>query len=181
MAKKKMLLHACCAPCAGYVVEKLLKDFDLTVYYYNPNIYPQEEYIRRRDELKDYSLRLGIPFLEEQYDNSSWHANVQGLQHEPEKGRRCDECFKIRLKKAASYAAAQGYDCFTTTLTISPHKRSPNIIASGREQGQEHGIDFLEEDFKKREGYKFSTEISKREGFYRQTYCGCYYSMKVND
>ena len=181
MAKKKMLLHACCAPCAGYVIEKLLPDFDLKIYYYNPNIYPQEEYDRRRDELKNYSLRLGIPFFEEPYDNSSWRAGIQGLEQEPEKGRRCDECFNIRLKKAALYAATQGYDYFTTTLTISPHKKSPNIIAIGGKQGQKHGISFLEEDFKKKEGYKFSIEISKREGFYRQTYCGCIYSMKVND
>lgn len=178
MIKKRILLHACCAPCAGYVIQKLLPGYDLTVYYYNPNIYPYEEYYRRRDELQNYCIRLGITFIEEEYDQKRWHENIQGLEHEPERGRRCDRCFNMRLEKAASYAAALGYDFFTTTLTVSPHKKSSTIIAIGSDIGRKHDIGFLAEDFKKKEGYKLANEISKREGFYRQAYCGCLYSKK---
>ncbi|KUO66335.1 MAG: hypothetical protein APF84_18075 [Gracilibacter sp. BRH_c7a] len=177
MVKDKLLLHACCAPCAGYVIEKLRQDYDLAIYYYNPNIYPKEEYYRRRNELINYCSKLNLPFFEEPYNYLEWENSIKGLEQEPERGRRCNQCFRLRLERAANYAESNGYDCLTTTLTISPHKISSNIIAIGKEASSKYNIKFLSEDFKKRDGYQLSTSISKRENFFRQTYCGCHYSM----
>lgn len=177
MVKKKLLLHACCAPCAGYVIEKLLSDYDLGIYYYNPNIYPEEEYIRRRNELVTYCAKLQLPFIEERYDYLGWENSIEGLEHEPERGKRCNQCFRLRLEKAALYASSNNYNCLTTTLTISPHKISSKIIDIGKEVSSKYNINFLEEDFKKKNGYQLSSEIASKENFFRQTYCGCYYSI----
>lgn len=177
MAKDKLLLHACCAPCAGYVIEKLARDYNLGIYYYNPNIYPEEEYFRRRNELEKYCAKLQLLFIEEPYDYREWEQSILGLEHEPEKGRRCDQCFKLRLEKAALYAASNDYGHLTTTLTISPHKTSSKIIEIGKEISSKHNIYFLSEDFKKNHGYQISSDIAKRENFFRQAYCGCYYSI----
>ena len=177
MIKDKLLLHACCAPCAGYVIEKLAKDYNLRIYYYNPNIYPKEEYLRRRNELENYCSKLQLSFIEEPYDYVEWENYIKGLEHEPERGRRCNQCFRLRLEKAALYAASNGYGYLTTTLTISPLKISSKIIEIGKEVSSNHRINFLTDDFKKKNGYILSTEIAKRENFFRQTYCGCYYSI----
>lgn len=173
----KLLLHACCAPCASYVIEKLAKVYDLGIYYYNPNIYPEEEYLRRRNELQTYCAKLQLPFIEEPYDYPGWEKSVKGLEHEPERGERCNQCFRIRLEKAAWFAAFNGYDYLTTTLTISPHKNSSKIIEIGKDVSSKHNISFYTEDFKKKHGYQLATEIARRENFFRQTYCGCYYSI----
>lgn len=177
MDKEKLLLHACCAPCAGYVIDKLTKDYQLAVYYYNPNIFPDTEYFRRRDELKNYCTKLQIPFIEETYSYQDWLKSINGFEEEPEKGKRCNICFRLRLAKTALYALSNNYKCFSTTLTVSPHKKSSTIIHTAKELGVEHKAFFLAEDFKKKNGYQISTEIAKREDFFRQTYCGCYYSM----
>ncbi len=173
----KLLLHSCCAPCAGYVIEKLASDYDLGIYYYNPNIYPKEEYLRRRNELEKYCSKLQVPFIEELYDYKEWENYIKGLEHEPERGRRCNQCFRLRLEKAALYASSNGYGYLTTTLSVSPLKVSSTIIEIGNEISFKYRINFLTDDFKKKNGYKRSTEIAKKENFYRQTYCGCYYSI----
>lgn len=176
MVKDKLVLHACCAPCAGHVIERLEQDYNLIIYFFNPNIYPEEEYLRRRDELKNYCLKFSIPFIEGSYRYQEWDDHIKGLEQEPEKGRRCDQCFRFRLEETALYAVSQNYQCFTTTLTISPHKLSTRILEIGKEIAARHQVHFLPENFKKKQGYQLTTEIAKREGFYRQTYCGCYYS-----
>ena len=177
MTKKDILVHACCAPCAGYVLEKLAATYNPVVYYFNPNIYPLTEYIRRRDELALYCQKHHIPFHEESGFHHAWQMAIQGLEHEPEKGLRCLACFRFRLNQSAQYAAANHYASFTTTLTISPHKVSQDILAIGQAVSEKYGVHFLSEDFKKKDGYRLATAIAKREQFYRQKYCGCAYSI----
>lgn len=176
MSKENILLHACCAPCAGYVINKLSMDFNPVIYYFNPNIYPLEEYARRRDELKSYCQRLGITFIEEEYNYRNWSEKIKGLEQEPEKGLRCTECFRFRLEKTADYAVQNNFPYFTTTLTVSPHKNSTVILETGRQAASGKNVVFLAENFKKQDGFKKAMEIAKKECFYRQTYCGCYYS-----
>jgi predicted adenine nucleotide alpha hydrolase (AANH) superfamily ATPase len=178
MAKEQILLHACCATCAGYVLEKLAPDYTPLLYYFNPNIFPPEEYNLRRDELKSYADKKKIEFIEENYDPDSWLQVVKGLEHEPEKGRRCDLCFYYRLQQTASFAQKNDIRHFTTTLTISPHKKSKTILDIGREIADQQGLTFLAEDFKKKDGFLKTMAMAKKEGFYRQNYCGCVFSRK---
>lgn len=178
MPKQEILVHACCATCAGYVLQKVDLDYTPILFFYNPNIYPSEEYIRRRDELKNYAQMQRISFIEEDYEPSEWFNQTKGLENEPEKGVRCNTCFYLRLEKAALYALKNHIGLFTTTLTISPHKNSKTILAIGNDIAQDRDITFLAEDFKKKDGYKNTIEIAKRENFYRQKYCGCLYSQR---
>jgi len=178
MSKEAILIHACCATCAGYVLEKLEQDYSPVLYYFNPNIYPQEEYTLRKNELQNYALQKNIPFVEEDYLPQEWSNYIQGLENEPEKGRRCDRCFALRLEKTASYALQNNFRYFTTTLTISPYKRSPTILQIGKTIALENNLNFLAEDFKKNDGFKKTMEIAKRENFYRQNYCGCIFSQR---
>jgi predicted adenine nucleotide alpha hydrolase (AANH) superfamily ATPase len=180
MPKKEILVHACCATCAGYVLEKLETDFIPVIYYYNPNIYPFEEYVLRKNELERYAAQKNIRFLEEKYNPQDWQDRIRGLEKEPEKGLRCTKCFAMRLSKSASVAAEHQIKLFTTTLTISPHKDSKTILAIGREAAQKYSRDFLDVDFKKQNGFQKTMAIAKRENFYRQNYCGCLYSQKRN-
>lgn len=181
MDKKKILLHACCAPCLTYSAQKLCTDgYKPVVYFYNPNIQPFEEYNKRRDEIQrfceqnDYEL-----FIEESADEESfWLEEVKGMENEPEGGQRCAACFEFRLKKTAQYAKEQGFDLFTTTLTISPHKNSKVIFDIGEKIAKEHGIDFLCENFKKNDGFKKSLDLSKQYNLFRQNYCGCAFSIR---
>lgn len=175
---KKLLLHVCCAPCASYVIKLLQADYDITAYFYNPNIYPDEEYDRRFLEVKRYLVKIKLPFISEAYDQENWFNLVKGHENDPEKGDRCTICYKMRLEKTVQYAKENGFDLFATDLSISPHKDAKRINKIGKELEEKHGIKFLKADFKKQEGFKKSLIISKEEGFYRQDYCGCIYSLK---
>ncbi len=177
----KFLLHACCAPCGAFVFEELKKQFEVSCYFYNPNIWPSSEYEKRRNECKRYCERNKIPFVEERYEPEIWDNKVKGLESEPEGGKRCEKCFELRLTKTTEYAKNNNFDFFATTLTISPHKDSNTINKIGREVGEKLDIAFFEADWKKNDGYKKSCEISKKKGFYRQNYCGCRYSLSKNN
>lgn len=177
--KPSLLLHSCCAPCSSYVLQYLAPYFDITVLYYNPNIYPQDEYLKRKAE----QLRLieelgGIKFADSDYESEKFYCAANGLENEREGGRRCGECFKLRLKKTAEEAERGGFSYFGTTLTVSPHKNAEAINAIGEKLEKEFAPAFLYSDFKKKDGYKQSVKLSEKYGLYRQNYCGCEYSLK---
>lgn len=176
----KLLLHACCAPCSSYCLEYLSDFFDITVYYYNPNIDNKEEYKKRVAEEKrligELKVKRPINFIEGDYEPERYHALVKGLEKEPEGGERCKLCFKLRLFEAARVAKSLGFDYFTTTLTISPLKDANLLCDIGEKIASEVGISYLPSDFKKKEGYKRSVELSKQYELYRQNYCGCSFS-----
>jgi len=170
--RPRLLLHACCAPCASWPLEALSDRLDITVYYYNPNIMPREEYEKRLDQfekLQCYPFR----FVAEEWDNETYLAAVRGREGDREGGARCSVCFRLRLERAARRAKAEGFDFFATTLTVSPHKNAEIINAIGAELGETWGINWLYSDFKKREGYKRSIQICRERDIYRQDYCGC--------
>ncbi|MDD5040246.1 MAG: epoxyqueuosine reductase QueH [Patescibacteria group bacterium] len=177
-SKQKLLIHICCATCAAYVLEQLRERFDVTAYYYNPNIYPESEYNIRRDEAHEYCKRNGFSWVEEAPDQTKWHQTVKGHEHDPERGNRCTICYRIRLEKTANYAQQHGFQCFGTDLTISPHKDAKRLNAIGKELEAEYSIKYLEADFKKADGFKKAIELSRKECFYRQHYCGCIYSFR---
>lgn len=170
---KKLLLHVCCAPCATAVIEDLKYEYDITMYYYNPNIMPFAEYNKRLDEVKKLSARVGIKLIEGDHDIFLWSELTQGLEKEPEGGKRCDVCFRMRLKETFYKMRNKGFDMFATTLSISHHKNSQIINLIGESISKEH---FLSKDFSKL--YNRSIELSKQHQFYRQNYCGCVYSMR---
>jgi len=174
---KKLLLHTCCAPCSAYVL-KLLETYSVSVFYYNPNIDTPEEYERRKSECQKYCKKNSVPFFEIPYEPKEWSLYIEGLESEPEGGKRCNKCFELRLTKTAEYARENSFDLFATTLSISPHKNSTLINLIGKKIAKEKEIEFLESDWKKEDGYKKSCEISREEGFYRQNYCGCQFSRK---
>lgn len=178
MSKEKILVHSCCATCAGYVLEKLTLEYLPIIYFFNPNIYPLNEYVHRRDELKTYATKKNISFIEADYQPEEWSNYIKGFENEPEKGLRCNKCFYLRMDKAASYALAHNINTFTTTLTISPHKNSKVILEIGTEIAKNKNLHFLAIDFKKQNGFFETMKIAKRENFYRQNYCGCLYSIK---
>ena len=180
-ARPKLLLHACCAPCSSATLERLSAHFDLTILYYNPNIYPPEEYHRREAELERFVEQAGYhyPVVELPYDPQEFYAAVKGLENEPEKGVRCTVCYRLRMRRAAQYAAEHGFDWFTTTLSISPHKDAKRINAIGQELEQEFGVRHLPSDFKKQNGYLRSLQLSEEYGLYRQDYCGCEFSARA--
>lgn len=186
MAKKKILLQSCCAPCSTAVIERLAEEFDITILYYNPNIYPEAEYIKRKNEelkyieiLHETKPEINIDFLDCDYDNITFYNAVKGLENEREGGARCAVCFKVRLEKTAVLAKENGYDVFGTTLTVSPHKNAELINAIGKSLEKEHNIMFLESNFKKQNGYKRSVELAKENNLYRQNYCGCEFALRV--
>ena len=189
--RKKLLLHACCAPCSSYVIEYLSRFFDITIYYYNPNIHPEAEYTRRLQELRDFLPRFpegkGVKLIEDTYDTEDYFSatnvrNETALQTEHEMGERCRRCYEFRMKKAWNYAKANGFDYFTTTLSISPHKDSAKINKIGEELQKENAnVTYLFSDFKKKGGFKRSLEISSEYGLYRQDYCGCVFSMRKDN
>lgn len=174
----KLLLHSCCGPCSTAVLTFLAPYFDITVLYYNPNIEPLEEYEKRKKEqirfIKEFN-KDNIRFLDCDYDNLAFENAIRGLEHEKEGGARCPVCFKLRLEKTAQIAANKGFDYFGTTLTVSPYKNSKQINAIGEYLEKEYNIKFLYSDFKKKDGYKKSIELSKKYELYRQDYCGCSY------
>lgn len=178
--KPKMLLHVCCAPCSSYVLSVLIKYFDIDIIYYNPNITDEAEYYKRLDELKKFlkiDLYNGlINIVDCNYNNKEFFTLVKGLEKEKEGGKRCFECYKLRLEYTAKIAKKLGYDYFTTSLSISPYKNSNWLNEIGMELENKYGIKYLVADFKKKNGYKTSIELSKKYNLYRQDYCGCIYS-----
>jgi predicted adenine nucleotide alpha hydrolase (AANH) superfamily ATPase len=174
---KKLLIHVCCAPDATVVIERLSPEYDLTIFFYNPNIHPEKEYHLRSREMENLLHLLHIPFIPAEYDSSTWFELVNGLEHLPEGGERCTRCFKMRLEKTAKIAAESKFDLFTTVLSVSPHKDANLINEIGKEVGQKWGVPFMEANFKKKDGFKRSLELSKHYGLYRQDYCGCIFSQ----
>ena len=177
-----LLLHSCCAPCSSYVLEYLSQYFRITVFYYNPNIYPEQEYrmrVREQQEfIRRFPAKYPISFVEGAYDTERFYAMAKGLELLPEGGERCFRCYALRLREAGELASAQKFDYFTTTLSISPLKNAEKLNEIGTQIGEELGVAYLQSDFKKKNGYKRSTELSKEYGMYRQDYCGCVYSYR---
>ena len=181
----KLLLHSCCGPCSTFCIESLAKYFEVTVFYYNPNIFPEEEYHMRVNEQKrfieEFPTVNPVHFVEWKYDTENFYNMAKGLEKEKEGGKRCFKCYEMRLNESAKYAADNGFDFVTTTLSISPLKNSSKLNEIGERVSKEYGVSYLFSDFKKKDGYKKSTEISKEYGMYRQYYCGCVYSKKQRD
>ena len=176
--RPKVLLHSCCAPCSSHVVTLLKEYFDVTVLYYNPNIYPLEEYLKRKNEQIKLLEILNIPIMDIDYDHNEFKENVKGLEDEKEGGARCNKCFALRLEKTAILAQLNQVEYFCTTLTVSPYKNSQIINKIGAILEQKYNVKYLYSDFKKKEGYKKSIELSKKYDLYRQHYCGCEYSVE---
>lgn len=176
-----LLLHSCCAPCSSYCLEYLTNYFHVTIYYYNPNISYKEEYDRRVQEqirlIKTMPVKYPISFLEGTYEPEAFYQIARGLEDQPEGGERCFACYELRLLEAAKCAKENGFDYFTTTLSISPHKNAAKLNEIGEKTGAVYGVSYLNSDFKKKNGYKRSIELSKEYDLYRQDYCGCVYSM----
>ena len=176
----RLLLHSCCAPCSSYVIEYLSQYFEITVFYYNPNISMEEEYKKRVAEqqrfIKEFPAKHKVSFIEGDYDTSVFYNTVKGYEKCKEGGERCFLCYELRLRETARRAVAVEFDYFTTTLTISPLKKSVKLNEIGYNLGMEYGVGYLLSDFKKKEGYKRSIELSKEYDLYRQNYCGCVYS-----
>ena len=176
----KLLLHSCCAPCSSYVLEYLSSYFEITVFYYNPNIYPEKEYnVREKEQQKfisDCSFKNSVYFAAGNYDNNRFYDLARDKGDEAEGGERCFLCYELRLRESACYAKAHGFDYFTTTLSISPYKNADKLNQIGRQLEEEYGVKYLFSDFKKKNGYKRSIELSNQYNLYRQDYCGCVYS-----
>ncbi|MBE5786118.1 MAG: epoxyqueuosine reductase QueH [Clostridiales bacterium] len=177
--RPRLLLHSCCGPCSSAVIERLAAHFDLTIYFYNPNIEPEEEYAHRLSEqIRLLSLLpAGASLLPCPYDHEAFQAFAERMADAPEGGERCLSCFALRLDETARAAKSHGFEYFTTTLSVSPHKNAENLNRIGRAAGEKHGVKYLMADFKKKNGYLRSLELSKEYDLYRQDYCGCLYSI----
>lgn len=181
----KLLLHSCCGPCSTAVIERLMNEYEITVFFYNPNITDMEEYVRRReaqliviDRFNGMNeCRNKIGFMEGRYEPDVFYEKVSGLEKEPEGGKRCSVCFSARLEETALTARMNCFDTFTTTLTVSPHKDYDTISRIGNMLAVKYGIGYLDGNFKKKDGFKRSIELSKQFGIYRQNYCGCEFSV----
>ncbi len=178
----KLLLHSCCAPCSSYCLEYLSKYFSITVLYYNPNIYPEEEFYKRANEQKrlieELPAKNPVSLVVDEYDPQEFFSAVKGLEHIKEGGERCFACYRLRLERAAKYASEYNFDYFCTTLSISPLKNAQKINETGEELSEIYPVKFLPSDFKKKGGYQRSIELSKEYGLYRQDYCGCVFSQE---
>jgi len=176
--KPKMLMHVCCATCALHPCVLLKEDYDLTLYYFNPNIHPRQEYKKRLDGVRFISARYNIPLMVGKYQKNRWLKATEGLEGAPEGGERCITCFKLRLFDTARQAKKLGFDKFCTTLSVSPHKDAGAINQIGRDAARYFKTGFLEKDFKKKDGFKKTILMSKQLNLYRQDYCGCIYSKR---
>jgi predicted adenine nucleotide alpha hydrolase (AANH) superfamily ATPase len=178
----RVLLHSCCAVCSSRALERLSGKFSVTVLYYNPNIYPREEYEKRKSEqlrlIREAAYPRAVDCLAPDYDHGEFLSISAGLESLPEGSERCERCFELRLRKAARTAAEGGYDFFATTLTVSPHKNAATINGVGEALARESGVGWLCADFKKRDGYLRATRLAELYGLYRQNYCGCEFSVK---
>lgn len=182
--KKSLLLHACCAPCSSAVLERIADYFDITILYYNPNITDEKEYQKRLHEIKTFIKKLhkdDIKILDGRYEPEEFFKIAKGLEREKERGKRCYKCYELRLRETAKVAEQLNFDYFTTTLSISPHKNSKWINEIGENLNLEYRPTYLYTDFKKKNGYKRSIELSKEFGLYRQDYCGCIYSKQERE
>lgn len=180
--KPSILLHACCAPCSTAVIEKLKDYFEITLFYHNPNISPEKEFLFRLEELRGLPSAMGLEGIEivaPEYDSGEFEAIAVGMEDVPEGGARCEKCYRLRLEKTAQYAKENGFDYFTTTLSVSPYKNATWLNEIGLELGEKYGVKYLCSDFKKKNGYKRSVELSAQFGLYRQDYCGCEYSKRM--
>ena len=177
---KKLLLHSCCAPCAGEIMEAVAESgIQTTIYFYNPNIHPEEEYLIRKDENVRFAEKLGFNFVDADYDKDNWFDRVRGLEDEPERGQRCTVCFDMRFEKSALYAHENNYEVFATTLGISRWKDLSQINTSGIKAANRYNdVQFWDFNWRKQGGSSRMLEISKREKFYKQEYCGCVYSLR---
>jgi predicted adenine nucleotide alpha hydrolase (AANH) superfamily ATPase len=178
MNKPKMLVHICCAPDALYVMDLLRQDYDVSGFFYNPNIHPREEYDLRREETEKVARALGFDLVDAPYEDTRWHELTGKFKDEPEKGRRCDICYALRLARTAQKASELDFDVFTTVMSLSPWKKAEVMNKIGKMFGCRYKIGFLEANFKKKDGFKKSVELSKQFRLHRQDYCGCVYSMK---
>lgn len=180
--RKKLLLHSCCGPCSSYVISYLTKYFDITVFYYNPNIYPYEEYLKRKEEqirlINEIDTENSLDIIDCDYDNDLYEKLIKGLEQEPERGKRCNVCYLMRLDKTAAIAKENGYDFFCTTLSVSPYKNANLINEYGSSLEDKYRVRWLYSDFKKKDGYKQSILLSQKYNLYRQNYCGCVYSKR---
>ena len=180
--RKSLLLHSCCGPCSSSVIERLKNYFDITVLYYNPNIAPEEEYLKRKNEQIKLIGMLDTPnkldFIDCDYDNDKYNELVKGYELCPEKGERCTICFNLRIEKTAKITKDNNYDYFCTTLSVSPYKNAELINKIGEDMENKYTVKWLHSDFKKDNGYKHSIELSHKYGLYRQDYCGCVYSKR---
>jgi predicted adenine nucleotide alpha hydrolase (AANH) superfamily ATPase len=178
----KILLHICCAPCSTEVIQRLRDEgHDITGYFYNPNIQPQDEYNKRLEDARRYSQRAGIELIEGEADFTLWNELTSGLEHESEGGSRCKICYEARLKSAREAALNEGCDCFTTTLSISPYKNADTLNEIGNRLAGEKSPKYLEANFKKQDGYNKSIHRSTQAGLYRQDYCGCIHSKNERE
>ena len=182
--KPSLLLHACCAPCSSYVLEYLCEHFDITVFFYNPNISPIEEYTTRADELirliKEMPLKNKVSVIIPEYSSIPFEQIAKGKEKDEERGNRCTDCYRLRLKQTLELAEEMGFDYFTTTLSISPYKDAERLNNIGLDISKESKATWLYSDFKKKNGYKRSIELSNQYNLYRQNYCGCIYSKPID-
>jgi predicted adenine nucleotide alpha hydrolase (AANH) superfamily ATPase len=176
--KPKLLLHICCAGCGAYVSSALAEDYNVFLYFYNPNIFPESEYRKRLEEARRIAKKLGLKLIIGEYDHNEWLKLIKGFEGEPERGKRCLLCYRHRLNAAAKLAEDKKIAYFTTTLTVSPHKDAKSISVIGNELTGKYNVFFLDKDFKKRDGFKKSCELSKELGLYRQSFCGCEFSKR---
>ncbi len=175
---KKLLLHICCAPCAVYVFEKLRKIYDVTGFFYNPNIHPVKEYELRKEELIKISEKLGWDTVVSDYDVKEWFNKIKGHENDPERGERCTLCFAMRFDRAFAYAKSNGFDIVASTLSISPYKNTHQINGVGEAMSEKYGVEFLPENFKKKDGFNIGKKMGIELGIKHQNYCGCVYSRR---
>jgi epoxyqueuosine reductase len=175
--KPKLLLHSCCAPCSVYIAPELSRDYEVTCFFYNPNIDNPEEYVKRKEEMESLSEKKDISLVIGEYDREKWKLRVKGLENAPEGGERCIQCFNLRLEKTAEMAEKLGYGAFATTLTIAPMKNHETVNMEGQKAADGRTVEYMSSNFKKNDGYRKSADMSKEMGLYRQNYCGCSFSM----
>ena len=180
-----VLLHSCCAPCSSHVIDLLTNYFDITILYYNPNIEPYEEYLKRKEEeirfISEYPSKNKLTIMDCDHENDVFHSCIKGLEKEKEGGARCNKCYHLRLDKTAKLASENNFDYFATTLTVSPLKNSKKLNQIGEHLSKIYNVKYLYSDFKKKEGYKHSIELAKEYNLYRQDYCGCVYSKNERE
>ena len=177
--EKKLLLHSCCAPCAGEIMEALAaSDIDTTIFFYNPNIHPVEEYELRKEENVRFAQKLGMPIIDGDYDRDDWFKRTKGQENEPERGRRCTTCFDMRFERTARYASENNFDIISSTLGISRWKDMNQINDSGARSSKSHNVPYWDFNWRKKGGSSRMLELSKKENFYQQEYCGCVYSLR---
>ncbi len=173
---KKLLLHTCCAPCSIVIIDELKSEYDLTVFFYNPNIHPQEEYIKRKEQVIKVCTEWDVPMVDMDYEVEQWHEAVKGLENEPEGGARCAQCFSMRLRRTAQYAREHGYDIFATSLSSGRNKKALTINAIGECYAKEYDLEYLSGDWKKGGRQEKGRQMIADRDIYRQDYCGCVYS-----